>query len=370
MLSYMRLACGAAGIASLACVLGVSVPSAQETRVPTARLVPASTLTLPGRVDSNNPLVWHNADGVQTLTALTSWGGVPELARGPSLDRLAPDGGATFETHPGHGVWMEAVVPDAQGAWYGYYHHERPADECGRPDRQLPRIGAARSADQGRTWTDLGVVLDAPPGSAACESMGRFVLGGVGDVSAMLDRDGQYLYVFFSQYERDAALQGVAVARMPWASRDEPGGALAVWNDGAWLPATPIVAGDRDTPAGMTYPAGTPLVRASRPFHDGNASADVYWGPAVHWNTHLDQYVMLLNRAENEQFKQEGIYVSFAPTLDDPRAWSAPAKILDGGEWYPQVAGLEPGDGTDRLAGARARFFLTGASSRVIEFQR
>ena len=368
MLSCMPRALGAAAIVALAGSLHPG-PSAQEARVPTARLVPASKLVLPGRVDSNNPLVWDDADGVRTLTALTSWGGAPQVARGPSLTGLTPVGGTTFDPHPGYGVWMEAVLPDDQGRWYGYYHHERPADECGRPDRELPRVGAARSLDRGRTWADLGVVLDAPPGTAACQSTGRFVIGGVGDVSAMLDRDGRYLYLFFSQYERDASLQGVAVARMPWASRDAPGGAMAVWSDSTWLPASPIIGDDPETPTGVIYPAGTPLVRATRPFHDGSATADVFWGPAVHWNTHLEQYVMLLNRAEDERFTQEGIYVSFAAALDDPRAWSSPARILRGGEWYPQVAGLEPGQGTDRLAGASARFFITGTSSHSIEFQ-
>ncbi|MEP7117541.1 MAG: hypothetical protein ABI880_08170 [Acidobacteriota bacterium] len=355
------------GVASFS----LSAPDAQAPRPPTAHLVPAAKLTLPGRIDSNNPLAWHEADGEPILTAITSWGGVPELARGRSLESLTGDGPATFENHPGHGVWMEAVIPDAQGAWYGYYHHERPADECGRPDRQLPRIGAARSTDQGRTWIDLGIVLDAPPGSAACSSTGRFVLGGVGDVSAMLDHDGHYVYLFFSQYERDPAAQGVAVARMVWADRDTPVGAMAVWNDDAWLPASPTFSDDDpETPTGSIFPVGTPLVRATRPFHDGNAAADVFWGPAVHWNTYLEQYVMLLNRADNEQFKQEGIYVSFAPALDDPRAWSGPAKIMNGGEWYPQAVGLEAGQGTDRLAGARARFFITGTSSHLIVFER
>ena len=64
------------------------------------------------------------------------------------------------------------------------------------------------------------------------------------------------------------------------------------------------------------------------------------------------------------------LYAAFAPTLDDPRAWSAPAKILNGGEWYPQAVGLQPGEGTDRLAGERARFFITGTSSHWIDFQR
>ena len=49
-------------VAALAAVtavaLTVSVP-AQDTRVPTVRVVSAPKLTLPGRVDSNNPFVWH-----------------------------------------------------------------------------------------------------------------------------------------------------------------------------------------------------------------------------------------------------------------------------------------------------------------------
>jgi hypothetical protein len=77
---------------------------------------------------------------------------------------------------------------------------------------------------------------------------------------------------------------------------------------------------------------------------------------------------MLLNRARDEEFTNEGIYVSFAQALDDPRAWSVPRKILNGGGWYPQVAGSEPGTGTDREMGRRARFFLTGRSTRNIEF--
>ena len=113
-----------------------------------------------------------------------------------------------FASHPGHGVWMEAIIPDESGAWYGYYHHERPADLCGRPDRQLPRIGAMRSTDNGQTWEDLGIVLDAPPGSEACDSRNRFVLGGIGDVTAALDADGKDVYLYFSQYLRDGAIAG------------------------------------------------------------------------------------------------------------------------------------------------------------------
>ena len=125
-----------------------------------------------------------------------------------ALDALRLAGDALFVNHPGHGVWFEAVVPDTEGRWYGFYHHERPADDCGRPDRQLPRIGAARSSDQGTTWEDLGIVIDAPPGTAACDSTNRFTLGGVGDVTAALDREGQDLYLYFSQYRTRSAPAG------------------------------------------------------------------------------------------------------------------------------------------------------------------
>ena len=56
--------------------------------------------------------------------------------------------------HPGYGVWMEAVVSDDVETWYGYYHNEWPATRCGRDDRFVPRIGAARrpiAAARGKT---------------------------------------------------------------------------------------------------------------------------------------------------------------------------------------------------------------------------
>ena len=79
---------------------------------------------------------------------------------------------------------------------------------------------------------------------------------------------------------------------------------------------------------------------------------------------------MLLNRARDDHFNQDGIYVSYSPTLANPSQWTTPVKIMDGGGWYPQVIGMAAGIGTDRIAGRRARFFLTGRSERYIEFER
>ncbi len=349
----------------LAAAIAVVTAHAQSARTPTARLVSAPRFDLPAAIDSSNPAMWALVDGVARLFVISSWGGVPVRLSGPSLQSLRAEGPVGFATHPGHGVWMEAIVPDDGGVWYGYYHHERPADLCGRPDRQLPRIGSMRSADNGQTWENLGIVLDAPPSSEACDSSNRFVLGGVGDVTAALDAESKDLFLYFSQYTRDGVSQGVAVARLAWADRDAPAGKAAIWNNGAWLPAIESESSD----IGWIFPPGTPLVASERPFHDRSGTNDVFWGPSIHWNTYLEQYVMLLNRAKDDQFGQEGIYVSFSPTLQ-PTGWTMPQRIRSGGEWYPQVIGDEAGAGTDRRAGRRARFFMTGRSDRMIEFER
>jgi len=297
---------------------------------------------------------------------MTSFNGHPSVATGSSLTLAGPATPVAFVTHPGDGVWMEAVVADDGGTWYGYYHNEVPATICNRPDRTLPRIGAARSRDRGRTWEDLGIVLEAPAGWHDCETPNRYFVGGVGDVGVMLDQNSRDLYLFFSQYSRVASAQGVAVARLPWANRDTPAGRVDVWVDGIWQPAR-RGSGDGEGET-WSFPAGTPLAAVSRPWHDADRVNDAFWGATVHWNTYLQQYVMLLNRAKDENFGQEGIYVSFAPSLDDHARWSPPQRILSGGQWYPQVIGLEPAEGTDKAAGQRARFFMSGTSDYYLDF--
>lgn len=338
---------------------------------PSATLVPAVPLALPGQADSNSPVVWDLVGGRRRLFVMTSVDGAPSLSTGPSLARLGAPAGVNFWSHPGHGIWMETIIVDEGGTWYGYYHNEVPAELCGRLDRTMPRIGAARSTDRGATWVDLGIILEAPPGWHVCATPNQYFVGGVGDFSAVLDHESRDLYIFFSQYSAPAWAQGVAVARMAWADRDEPAGRVAVWSAGLWLPPreVPVDLDSGGPPVGWSYPAGTPLVRPTRPWH-ADTAADAFWGPSVHWNPFLDQYVMLLNRTKDERWSQEGIYVSFAPALDDPSLWSPPQRLLTGGAWYPQVVGLEPGEGTDKVAGRRARFFIGGASSYFLEFSR
>jgi hypothetical protein len=116
--------------------------------------------------------------------------------------------------------------------------------------------------------------------------------------------------------------------------------------------------------------AAVPILPVAQSWHDDDTIVDAFWGPSVHWNTHLQRYVMLLNRSKDTNWSQEGIYVSYSDQLADPRRWSAPVKIMSGGSWYPQVIGLEDGQGTDKVAGEHARFFLGGTSTNFIRFIR
>lgn len=353
--------------------LFVSFPFAAA---PTFRvsLTSAPALTLPGSVDSNSPVIWDLDDGQQKLFVMTSHSGIPSVASGLAVDRLSAVTPIALTPHPGYGVWMEAVVSDDVDTWYGFYHNEWPASRCGRDDRFVPRIGAAKSSDRGRTWTDLGIVIQARQSATACESTNRYVIGGVGDLSVMLDPDKQFLYMFYSQYANRQDGQGVAVARLAWADRDRPSGRVEIWREGIWdnsrrREVVPGLPGARRT-LEWTYLSATPLVVPTLPWHDGDDKVDAFWGPAVHWNTAIEQYVMLLNRAKDENYTQEGIYVSFAPRLDDPSLWTPPQKILNGGRWYPQVVGSSLGTGTDKVAGATSRFFMSGRSEWMINFSR
>jgi hypothetical protein len=319
-------------------------------------------------VDSNSPVVWQRVDGREQVFVITSVDGVPRASVGRRLEALSPPQDVAIEPWPGGGVWLESVIADAGGTWYGYYHNEIPADVCAGSEKVIPRIGAARSQDQGRTWESVGVILEAPPNSHVCTSTNQYFVGGVGDFSVQIDAGGQDLYFFYTQYLRQQRLQGVGIARMAWADRDNPGGKIMVWNGRTWVPPSSRAAADGSM--GYRYPAGFPIFKVADSWHDQNTMVDAFWGPSVHWNTYLQQYVMLLNRAKDGTFAQEGIYISFAPRLDNPQLWSAPVKILNGGLWYPQVIGIEPGTGTDKVAGQRARLFVQGVSRHVIQFKR
>lgn len=359
------------------CVLAATAVSAQEairSGPPTATLLHADSIRLTGEVDSNSPVVWDRVNGEWKVVVFTSMAGQPRRAVGRSILDLGRARAVEVEPWPAGGVWMEAIIPDEGGTWYGFYHLERvPTETCPATEKVAPQIGAARSSDRGVTWTDLGIVVDAPRGTYECDTSNHYFVGGVGDLSAILDPHYRDVYLYYSQYGRELAQQGVAVARLAWADRDAPVGKVTIWNDGAWLPPVRVDSerADDDEQRGprFEYPIATPIFPTGDSWHDDHA-ADAFWGPSLHWNSYLHQYVMLLNRAKDANYGQEGIYVSFNPRIDDATGWSPPVRILEGGAWYPQVIGITPGLGTDRASGRLARFFMGGRSDHVIQFDR
>jgi len=242
------------------------------------------------------------------------------------------------------GKWIEAVWRDPEGRLRGWYHAEEPA--CGEHGPFVPHIGEMVSDDEGRHWHGCRELLRAS--SFDCSWRNGFFAGGYGDLCVVPDRKAEWLYLFFTSYHVDRRAQGVGVLRLPTGA-----GAPELWSERGWhcdtsRPPRPI----------------WPVERGWQ-----HADPDASWGPAVHFNRALGRYVMLLNHTANGagDLRQKGIYASCSSALDDPTTWSRPLQLVDGGGWYPQIVGLQPGDG-DALAGSVARFFMAGFSMWEVQF--
>ena len=306
---------------------------------------------------------------------MTSTAGAPRLATGPNLTRLGPAQDVAFSPHPGNGVWMEAIVVDDEGTWYGYYHNENPAVGCGRPDRAVARIGSARSVDAG---PQLGRPRRDSRSSDRLDCL-RFTQSLCDWRRRRSERDAQCRKdgsVHLFQPIPAASLRTRRRSGSARVGKSRPAVRPRHGLDRRRLVAIALQPHVDDRrlwqhpPDLARVPVGTPLAPTTLAWHDGDGKVDAFWGPSVHWNESIEQYVMLLNRAKDESYSQAGIYVSFAPRLDDPRLWTMPQRLMSAERWYPQVIGLTTGSGTDKVAGATARLFLGGRSDWVINFSR
>jgi len=350
-------------LATLLLTVGVATSLTRAAEpLPLVELREAVLVSLPGgidasgrilSIDSNSPVEWDSSGNLFVFASSQH----PYRSSGPNLFGLEwPARAVTIEPRADvrGGIWMEATYRANDGTLYGWYHNEPPA-LCGNSSRlTAPRIGALVSRDDGKTWQNLSIILEAPQGSLNCSTQNYYFAGGNGDFSVVLDQSGQHFYFFISTYHRQFGEQGVAIARMKFEDRDDPAGKVWKWRDGAWN--EPGLGGRATT----TFPA---LID----WHRANANA--YWGPAVHYNTHLETYVMLLNHAVDRNWAQEGVYISFNKNLDDPLGWSAPERLPIDQQlgWYPQVVGLEAGE-TDKTAGHVVRLFISGRSVWEIVF--
>jgi hypothetical protein len=316
----------------------------------------ADPLSLPSAADCNSPC-WWSQDGLHLLTAT----GRPVHSRGPDLEHLERLGEVTFTAWRDGGLWIESVHQETNGWLLGWYHNE-PAHYI--PDeyqmgRQFPMtapfIGAAISYNNGMSWDDLGLVLTGGPETLNLSERNYWFAGGNGDFSVILDRSAEYFYFLFGTYYRDVAQQGISLARLRYADRLSPVGKVEKWFEGAWQEK------------GLNGKV-TPVVPVRAGWY--SQQPDTFWGPSVHWNHHLKQYVILMNHAVDPSWKQEGIYISLTDDITNPNSWSEPQRLLETGGWYPQVIGDPTRRETEREAGEEARLFIHGISKYRLRFSR
>ncbi len=188
----------------------------------------ATTTTMPAKVDSNSPAFWLNS--VFHLINSTVTG--PMISSGAKQNAVSNPAPAQMNALQKWPFWIESVWTDPSGVLFAWYHQE--IGPCGGTNYlAVPHIGAAISYDSGKTFLDLGTILadgDAPN----CKSKNGFVAGGNGDFSVILDRTNTYFYFLYTNYGGPAANQGVAIARMPYESRFNPGGMVKKYYNGGW----------------------------------------------------------------------------------------------------------------------------------------
>jgi len=345
-------------------------PSVVLTDAPALQMpgVPVPERKLPHESDCNSPVHW-DADTVYAFNSYNH----PWRSSGTDLFHL----GNRISTQLGGvndnlAIWIESTWnDDSSGALYGAYHYE-PDAICfsNRHLPTMPRIGWIRSRDNGKSWEDLGFIIEARPNQVRCDTESPWDAGGTGDFVFVLDENREYFYFYGTSYDARVEEQGIWAARMRFVDRDNPSGRVMKWHHGDW--SEPGLWGHV-----------TPAFPAEIDYH--RKEGTMFWGPAIHWNTYLNTYVMLLNHAVDTGLKGDGIYISFNPSLGDPAGWSLPTMILNRNQvqeamtganlsltkmengWYPQVIGTAKGE-TDKRVGRTGRLFMAGYSRREITF--
>ncbi|MBI4906672.1 MAG: hypothetical protein HY820_23795 [Acidobacteria bacterium] len=317
------------------------------------QIQPVEAMPLPTIIDGNTPFVWRDGN-IQMFSST----GVPMVSTASSLLGWWESENVQYNG-PNRPIWFESAWVDEDGTILAWYHHE-PEGVCGtKGGLTAPKIGAAVSYDGGFTMEDLGIVLEAGD-PVDCSAKNGFFAGGHGDFSVILDHYTGYFYFMFTNYAGPLERQGVATARFAFQDRYQPAGAVWKYFEGDWT--EPGVKG-KVTPV---FPAMQAWQRAD---------ADSWWGPAVHWNTYLNRYVVFLNRACCAPgWPQEGIYMASTLDISRPLTWSWPQKIMSKSEigsspgYYPQILGFGPGE-TDSIAGQVVRLFIQGVSKWEITFE-
>lgn len=211
------------------------------------------------------------------------------------------------------------------------------------------RIGIMKSVDGGRSWKNNGIFIEdlQPRMILKPHNTSNTFAGGVGDPSAVVS--GDYLYLFYGEYgypgvydggnydpKKEQSGQCISIARIKLTDLDSPVGKAKRW-DGKTFAAAPDGIGSPI--ASLQIPAATGGGAASSP------GGGFHWGPSVSWNTHLNQWVMLMGHVTGSSWKGSQIYISFNPNADlgdgnNAQQWTTPKLLLDKPGhtiWYPSL---------------------------------
>jgi hypothetical protein len=295
-------------------------------------------MRLPFAIDSNTATIWRDGNLHFFHSA-----GEPRVTTFDGQTQTFFTEEARIDRRDHFPMWIESVWQDPSGPLWAWYHHERVGD-C--PNLNVPEIGALVSYDGGRSFTDLGIIM-ASGEWTNCDALNGYFANGHGDFSVVADREGQYLYFLFGAYGGDLANQGVAIARMPISALWSQQGAVWKYYEGGW------------TEPGL-YGRVTPVFPAVAGWEGANT--DSFWGPSIHWNSHIGRFVVVMNRSCcGPKWPQAGMYVTMTSDLANPSAWTEPAYLTGYDDWYPWVLGLGAGEGSAE-AGQQVRFFIRNHS--------
>lgn len=300
----------------------------------------------PGISDSNSPVHWRNGEMI-----VFNSDGMPIRSEGTRVTNLRRVRAVKFDTYIHAPMWIEATHLDPDGTLFAWYHHEVGVG-CEGKYLSAPEIGMLVSYDNGISFFDLGIILTAGE-TADCTAENGYFAGGNGDFSVLLDEEGKYFYIYYSNYAGPLSAQGIGVARLAYEDRHFPTGNVwkrygEEWNEPGL--------------GGLTEAAIPAAVSWTSP------NTDAFWGPSIHFNTYLKKYVMLMNRSCCEpRWPPEGIYISYSSDLANPKGWSPPEQILANVGWYPMALGLGPEE-TDKRVGQQARLFVGSDSRWLLTF--
>ena len=217
-----------------------------------------------------------------------------------------------FDSYDNGGSWLMSVYRQDGDNFIGFYHAEDHWYPHTSNDIAWKSIGVTYSNDEGKTWeTGERIITSATP------KPGTPTWGGSGDMCVVWDHKNDRWLAYYQEHNIFMAMSTDPLGR-PGTWKKYFNGEFT--EDGLGGQQTPL-------PDFLSAPGGN---------------------PAVHWNTHLEKWVMIWHG-----WDPANIYIS---TSEDGIRWDPPQTAISsdigGRAWYPTIIGV-----TDVESGQEARIY-------------